>query len=372
MKFLSIVKDVLTSQIQIGEYLLPFNPLDFILKILLPITASLILYKVIKNTILKSVSKSGISDLKKDSVKRWVTLSLRFILFTLAVLFVINLLGARITEYLLAFGNILTHPIVEDISITTIILILPILYLARLSGKLAAKFASTTIFPYLKINSSTTNMNLTILKNIIVVLVLLFGLTLIGFNLSLLYGLFGIIGIGIGFGLQGAVANLFAGLILLATKPVKVGDHIIVDGKEGELIEIRFVNSIISTIEHETIIIPNTKLIDNPVHNYSFDDRYIKIKNSVQVSYNSDVEAALEILKNISLSCPYLLEEKPVETRVVSFDDSGITLLVISWINNSAEKYSAMSWVNLEIWKAFRENGIEIPFPQLDISLKKN
>ncbi len=369
MKFFQVVMGILTKQIQIGEFLMPFNTLEFLLKIFVPIVISFILYKIIKSALIKGIEKSKLQDEKKLTFQIWAKHILRAILAVSTILFIINLLGARIADYLTAMASVLTHPIVEGISIMTILLVLPIIYVSRLAGKFAEKFARSSIMPYLKINSGTSNMAETVFKNIVMALVVLFGLTLIGFNLSLLYGLFGIIGIGIGFGLQSTVANLFAGMILLGTRPVKVGDHIIVDGKEGELTEIRFVNSIISTIEHETIVIPNTKLIDNPVHNYSFDDRHIIIKNSVQVSYLTDLDFALEIMKNVGKECPFLLKSKEIRSRVVSFDDSGITLMSVCWIKNSYDKYEALSWINLEIWRAFKANGIEIPYPKLDVTM---
>ena len=371
MQFIDMIKDMFASQVIIGLYIFSFTYFDFLVQFFLPFILTLILYKIVKRGIIRSLENSKFVEEKKLIGTRLTKIILRLILLALTIIYIINLLGAKITEYLAAFLGILTHPIVEDISITTIMLIIPIVYLARLGGNIAQKFANSSVLPYFKIPISQSRLTVAILKNIVFVLVMLFGLTIIGFNLSLLYGVFGVIGIGIGFGLQGVVANLFAGFILLVTKPVKIGDHIIVDGKEGDLAEIRFVNSIISTIEHETIIIPNTKLIDNPVHNYSFDDRHIKIRNAVQVSYDTDLEVALDILYNIAKRSEYTLDGEEVITRVNSFDDSGITISVISWIDNSSNKYAGMSWVNLEIWKAFKNANIEIPFPQLDLKIKR-
>lgn len=371
MEFLIYIKQLFTTQVEIGSVILPFTLLGFTLKFLLPIGVVLITYKFVMRGIREAINRSKLVEDKKKNLFKWLRLIIRIIFFILNILILINLLGARITDYLVSFGGLLTHPIVEDISITTILLVLPILYIARIGGKASEKFARKSIIPYLKVSSSANNMIGGIIKNIASVIVIIFGLTIIGFDLTLLYGLFGIIGIGVGFGLQGMVGNLFAGFVILSTKPVKVGDHIIVDGTEGDLVEIRFINSIVSTISHESIIIPNSKLIENPVHNYSFDDRSIIIKNSVQVSYNTDLDHVLELLKNIGKDCPYVMNSKEINARVVSFDDSGISLSVISWIENSSMKYSAMSWINLEIWREFKKKGVEIPYPKLDLKIIK-
>lgn len=372
MNFLEFLKNLFTRDIELSRLSLPFNILEFLLKYLLPFFLGVILYKFLQKTILKSFEKSKVDKKRVDTFFKWFRLFFRSFLFILNILLFINLFGAEISNYLIAFGGILTHPIVENISMATILLILPILYLARLGGKFVAKFSKTSIIPYLKINNSANNMAVAIFKNLAIVLILIFGLTVIGFDLTLLYGLFGVIGIGIGFGLQGLVGNLFAGFVLLATKTVKVGDHITVDGTEGDLVEIRFVNSIVSTIGHESIIIPNSKLIENPVHNYSFDDRNIIIKNSVQVSYESNLDDVLNLLKEIGESCPFIVVGQDVNTRVVSFDESGITVSVICWIKNSSKKYAAKSWINLEIWRRFKDRGVEIPYPKLDLKVVKS
>jgi potassium-dependent mechanosensitive channel len=207
--------------------------------------------------------------------------SLKIILLIIIVLTAVGLLGKHVATYVLAFRNILTHPIVENISITTILLILPVLYLGQISGKIAQSFTQKNFLPYLsKFTPGGKQTFTAVIKNVTAGIVILFGLTIIGIDLSVLIGLLGVVGIGLGFGLQGVVANLFAGIVILVSKPVKVGDHIIVDATEGTLEEIRFLNSVVSTLTHESIIIPNSKIVDNPIHNFSFDDSNIIIKNS--------------------------------------------------------------------------------------------
>lgn len=370
--FFKLIYSLLTSEINIGEFHLPFNILEILLKLVLPIAASLFLYKIFKKWINHLLGKSKLNDEKRTSVFHWFKLVFRVIITIFIILLIVSLFGAQISNYLLSFGKVLTHPLTEGISIVTILLIIPVLYLGQFIGKIVQKITDKSLLEYLKLNQGTKQTFSAVIKNVTKVIVILFGLTIIGIDLSILLGLFGVVGIGLGFGLQGVVANLFAGLVIITSKPVKVGDHIIVDGTEGNLQEIRFLNSVVSTITHESIIIPNSNLIENPVHNFSFDDKSIIIKSSVQVSYNSDLDQVLEVLKSIGEKCPFRLKKKDVKSRVYSFDDYGITVGIICWIIDSSSKYEARSWINLEIWRTFKELQIEIPYPQVDLHLKKN
>lgn len=370
-EFLHSIYELLTLKINIGELKLPFSTIEILLRLVLPISIAFILYKLLKKWVRKAILKSKLKEEKKDSVFKIFKAVFRVILTTFIILLIVSLFGTQINSYVVSLGKVLTHPIVEGISIVTILLILPILYVSQFFGKLAQNFTKRSLLPYFKMSQGTKQTVAAVAKNVTITLAIIFGLTIIGIDLTILFGLFGVVGIGLGFGLQGVVANLFAGVVILTSKPLKVGDHIIVDGTEGNLQEIRFLNSVVSTITHESIIIPNSKLIDNPVHNYSFDDPSIIIKNSVQVSYNSDLDEVLEVLQQIGERCPFVAKGKPVKSRVYSFDDSGISVGIISWINNSSLKYEASSWINLEIWRTFKEIGIEIPFPQMDLHINK-
>jgi len=363
---------MLNTQIKLGDLSLPFNSIEILIKFALPIVVALIIYKLLKRWTRVSIHKSKLKEEKKELVFERFKVVYRVLLLTFILLIFVNLFGTQINKYIIALGVVLTHPIVEGISITTIILVLPILYIGQIGGKVAQKFANRTLLSYIKIDQGTKQTIGAVAKNVTFFMIVLLGLTVIGIDLTILFGLFGVVGIGLGFGLQGVISNLFAGLVILTSKPVKVGDHIIVDGTEGNLKEIRFLNSVVSTITHESIIIPNSKLIDNPVHNFSFDDPSIIIKTTVQVSYNSDLDEVLDVLVKVGEACPYLLKTKTVTPRVISFDDSGITVGIICWIRNSSQKYDANSWLNLEVWRSFKTNNIEIPFPQVDLHLKKS
>jgi small-conductance mechanosensitive channel len=204
----------------------------------------------------------------------------------------------------------------------------------------------------------------------VMVLVLLVGLPIIGIDLSALTVIFGVLGIGLGFGLQSVVANFFSGLIIIITRPVKEGDRILVNGLEGDIIQIRMISTVINTLTNESIIIPNSKLVSESVHNYSFNDASIVIRNDIGVSYASDVDRVLEVLAEVAYRNPFRVAGKDPIIRFKEFGDSSLNFAVFTWIGSTEDKYAAHHWTNLEIWRALKSEGIEIPFPQRDVHLR--
>ncbi len=209
-----------------------------------------------------------------------------------------------------------------------------------------------------------------LLSYLAMVLVFIFSLSILGIDLSVLTVLFGVLGIGLGFGLQNVVANFFAGIVILFTRPIKEGDRILVEGQEGTVVQVRLLSSIINTLMEESIIVPNSTLVNNTVRNYTYGDRTFVIPNTVQVSYESDLDTVLVVLDEVGRRNPFGITGKEPFVRVTSFDDSGITVSLYIYIKDVTDKGAAISWNNLEIWRAFKKNGIEIPFPQVDVHMK--
>jgi small-conductance mechanosensitive channel len=202
------------------------------------------------------------------------------------------------------------------------------------------------------------------------VIVFLIGLSIIGVNLSSITVIFGVLGIGIGFGLQSIVANLFAGIIIILSRPIKEGDRIFVYNYEGTVIQVRILSTVITTLKNETIIVPNAHLVSDPVHNYSYGDRSIVIRNNIGVAYDTDLDFAVELLAEISSRNPFVDSSKKNTVRVKEFGSSSIDIAVFTWIKDVSDKYDAHHWTNMEIWRTFREKGIVIPFAQLDLHIK--
>ena len=112
------------------------------------------------------------------------------------------------------------------------------------------------------------------------------------------------------------------------------------------------------------MIVPNSHLTGGVIHNYSYKDRRVVIVNSVDVAYDSDLERVMGILNDLARNNPWLQPASEAIVRVTAFGESGITMELRTWIRDVGHRADARAWTNLEIWRAFKSAGIEIPFPQ--------
>jgi small-conductance mechanosensitive channel len=159
--------------------------------------------------------------------------------------------------------------------------------------------------------------------------------------------------------------------VIFFERPIKEGDRILVGGLEGDVIQIKLRSTVINTLTNETIVVPNSQLVGNSIHNYSYQDRRIIIENRVQVSYSTDLDQALKVLLDVAADNPHGLKDMGSRARVSAFQDSGIEMILWTWIDEATNKLAAVAWNNLEIWRAFKQTGIVIPFPQVDLHVKE-
>jgi potassium efflux system protein len=365
------------SPISIGTTTLFFSPLDLVLRVILPIAGSFILYRILMIVTRKLILKPlRLTTETTDKVVRIVRRILQIILFSGFILIIVAFLGEEFFTYVKGFWGILTTPFYSSgstrISIITVVLTIPIFFIASFVSKRIKAVFDRSIFSQLTIDESTKFSISKLVRYGIFIISLILGLSIIGIDLSSLAVLFGVLGIGIGFGLQGVVSNFFSGLVIFFERPIKEGDRIIVNNIEGKVAQIRMLSTIVDTLTNETIFVPNAQLIANSIHNYSYKNPIIIIVNRVQVSYAADLEQAGNILLGIAEANPFSLSRPPAEFRVIDFQDSGILVELRTWIRHAENKYGAMSWTNLEIWKRFKAQGIQIPFPQLDLHIKRD
>jgi small-conductance mechanosensitive channel len=316
-----------------------------------------------------------IKEKMSATISVWSRRVLRVSAIITLIAFIGSLLGTEIAYYMGRFINVMNEPFFETgktkISLVTLFMLIPVIMAASWSGKYTRIVLNKSFLNNLGIDEARKFSIGSMTRYAVMALIFLFGLTIIGIDLSALGVLFGVLGIGLGFGLQGIISNFFAGIILISTGPIKEQDRILVDGNEGTVVHIKMFSTIVSTLTHENLIIPNSLLLENTVHNYSFDDRRIVVINRIAVSYNADLDHVIEVMENAVSNSPYLLKNPAPVARVESFDDSGITMKVLSWIDDISHKHEFLGWVNLELWRAFKKEGIEIPFPQMDLHIKR-
>jgi small-conductance mechanosensitive channel len=192
-----------------------------------------------------------------------------------------------------------------------------------------------------------------------------------GLDLTVFTLFSGALGLGLGFGLQKIFANLVSGFIILADKSIKPGDVIQIGNQYGwiNFLGSRYV-SVVSRNGTEHLI-PNENLITNPVVNWSYSSNLIRLNLPVGVSYESDLEKARDLMLEVAQATPRVLVDPKPSCLLMGFGDSTINLELRIWINDPQNGIGRLkSELNWGIWKAFREHGIELPFPQRDIHVK--
>lgn len=199
----------------------------------------------------------------------------------------------------------------------------------------------------------------------------LLALNTMGINLSSLAFFGGALGIGIGFGLQKIVSNFISGFILVMDRSIKPGDIISVGDQFGWVEALNSRYMVIRNREGVDTLIPNENFITSEVINWSYADPNVRVIIKVQISYGDDPEEAMALMLNCATASHRVLEEPKPSVRLMEFADNGIALELRVWIADPKNGTGAVkSDINLAIWRAFREGGITIPYPQRDLHVK--
>ncbi|MDH5446546.1 MAG: mechanosensitive ion channel [Gammaproteobacteria bacterium] len=202
---------------------------------------------------------------------------------------------------------------------------------------------------------------------------LIIALSVAGFAFTNLAIIAGALSVGIGFGLQNIVNNFVSGLILLFERPIKTGDWIVAGNTEGYVKRIRMRSTLIQTFDRADVIVPNSELISAQVTNWMLYDARGRIKVPVGVAYGTNTQLVKEVLLKVANIHPdVILDGSSPEPNVLflGFGDSSLNFELRCHIRNIDNRLQCISDLNFAIDAAFRENHIEIPFPQRDIHIR--
>jgi small-conductance mechanosensitive channel len=207
-------------------------------------------------------------------------------------------------------------------------------------------------------------------KALMLVAAVLVVLPMMGVDLTLLSVFGGALGVGLGLGLQKIASNYISGFIILLDRSIRLGDVITADGQYGEVTRITTRYVVVRALTGVEAIIPNDTLVTTTVLNHSYTDKRVRLALRVQVSYKTDIPATLTLLAELALRHPRVLKEPAPVAQVLQMADSGVDLELGAWIQDpELGTQNVRSDINVAILEAFRELGIEIPFPQREVRL---
>lgn len=210
-----------------------------------------------------------------------------------------------------------------------------------------------------------------IFRYIIIVIGFIVVFQTAGVDLSSLTILFGALGIGVGFGLQNVTSNFVSGLIILFERPIKIRDRIEVAGIHGDVVDISLRATTIVTNDNISVIVPNSEFISSTVINWSHMDRNVRYNIPVGVSYNEDPEIIKKLLLDIADKNDGILKHPSPDVLFDEFGDSSLNFNLRIWTYKYINKPGVLrSQIYYEVFRVFRENGIEIPYPQRDVHIK--
>jgi small-conductance mechanosensitive channel len=199
---------------------------------------------------------------------------------------------------------------------------------------------------------------------------ILVALPLVGIDVTALSVFSGALGVGLGFGLQKIASNYVSGFIVLLDRSLRIGDVITVDGRRGEVKAIESRYTVIKGGDGVESIIPNETLITQSVNHHTYSDPRVSMVVGVSISYESDVEKACALLLEAAKRQDRVIADPPSAARIRNLGESGIDLELTVWIKDPAMGEGELrSALLLDVLKAFREHGIDIPYPRRDVRL---
>ena len=210
-----------------------------------------------------------------------------------------------------------------------------------------------------------------IVSNVVLVAGVFIVLDNVGIHLGTLTVFAGAVGVGVGFGLQNIASNFISGLVILAERPITIGDRVEVAGVTGQVQQIRARSTVIITNDNIAMIVPNTKFIDSPVKNWTYGDPRVRFRLPIGVAYDADLEQVRRVMIEIARANKHVLKEPAPNVYLNAFGESSIQLELVVWSDEMSNRPSSFrSDLNFAMAGKFKELGIEIPNPQRDLHFR--
>jgi small-conductance mechanosensitive channel len=268
--------------------------------------------------------------------------------------------GALASSY--TIGNV-------SLSLGTVLLFVLVLTIGVLAARLVSGIVEFDVMGRMDLRRGVSVTVGSLLRYLLIAAAFFMSLAAVGIDASNLAIVGGALGVGIGFGLQNIVNNFISGLVLAFERPVGVGDMVQVGSNTGEVKEIGIRASVIRTVEGAEVIVPNSELITQDVINWTRSGTLRRLEVPVGVAYGSDPARVIGLLTDVALAHPLVRGNPKPFALFLGFGESSLNFTVRAW-TDSLDWPMVRSDVALAIHAAFKESGIEIPFPQRELRLR--
>ncbi|QYO69741.1 small-conductance mechanosensitive channel MscS [Vibrio cholerae] len=208
-----------------------------------------------------------------------------------------------------------------------------------------------------------------IVRYTLFIIVLIAALSRIGVQTASVVAVIGAAGLAVGLALQGSLSNFAAGVLIVAFRPFKSGDYVEIGGVAGSVDSIQIFQTVLKSPDNKMVVVPNSAVIGGAITNYSRHETR-RVDMVIGVSYKSDLQKTKRVLRETLEKDPRILKDPDITIGVLTLADSSINFVVRPWCKT--EDYWKVYFDSMQaIKEALDANGIEIPFPQMDVHLNK-
>ncbi len=256
------------------------------------------------------------------------------------------------------------------VSLTDVLIAVLVFVAILFATRTLQRVLENRVFPQTRLDIGVRHSLKTAVGYIGLVIAAAVAISALGLDLSNIAIIAGALSVGIGFGLQNIVNNFVSGLILLMERPVKVGDWVEVGAHQGYVKRINVRATELQTFQRSSVIIPNSELLSTSVVNWTHKDTQARVDISVGVSYGSDIELVRDTLLECARNHHNCIDYPAPFVLFLNFGDSALEFSLRFYVAMADEMFRTGSEVRFAIVHAFREKGIEIPFPQRDLHVR--
>jgi len=314
----------------------------------------------------------GLDDTQSRTVTKIAAFALDGVLALVALPFILVTWGFALPDTLawlksLIFGFEIGHVRISLVQIAAAIaLFATLLFVTRL----VQRWTSGTFLATARVDPGLANSIHKAIGYAGFALAMLVALSYAGLDITNIAIVAGALSVGIGFGLQSIINNFVSGLILLFERPLKVGDLIVVNGQTGRVRNISVRSTEIETGDRATLIVPNSELITNSFLNWTHRNALSSISIPVKTSYAADPDHVRDILDKVAADCPLILQQPKPGASFDAFGPNGFEFSLSASVSDFGKRGTATSDLRHRIVRAFREEGIEMPYAQHDVHLR--
>ncbi len=365
---------------QAVDYLFMFGPYKVYILNLVIIAGLVILAiglrRVVQRVLKKYLSEANIRlDGRKETYLRLFSQSVYILAFFLGILsFRINNPESATFAKFIEYDFIKTNRV--ELSFGNVLLVIVIFFGAKVVLNLVHLYLQRRFRRDGKSSRGREYVTLQVAKYIVYTIAIIWSLSALNIEPTVFLGGSAALLVGLGLGLQDVFKDMFSGFVLLFEGSIRIGDVIeLHDGKSSESIVAKILKINVRTTQIETrdgnvLIVPNTKLTQEYIENWSHGSTLSRFRMNVTVHYGSETELVKELLIQAANSHPKVKKEHPIQVRLTEFGENGLNMELIFWADQNWDINEYKSDIRFEIDRLFRQNNIHIPYPQREVLVR--